>query len=109
MTRAAAPTVAAYSDRNALSQIADLYVRGQEWRRDAACLEIGWEFFFPNAGGTTREAKTVCGSCTVRQECLDYALDRGERYGVYGGVSERERRRMLKQRRAQNPDIEATS
>ena len=50
--------------------------------------------FFPEKGGSTREAKKVCAACEVRTECLQDALDRGERFGIWGGLSERERRRL---------------
>ena len=54
------------------------------------------EAFFPEKGGSTREAKKVCQSCHVRSECLDYALANDERFGIWGGMSERERRRLKK-------------
>ena len=49
---------------------------------------------FPEKGGSTREAKKVCLSCDVRVECLEYALGQDERFGIWGGLSERERRRL---------------
>ena len=52
------------------------------------------EAFFPEKGGSTREAKGVCASCEVRAECLEYALMNDERFGIWGGLSERERRRL---------------
>ena len=52
------------------------------------------EAFFPEKGGSTREAKRVCRSCEVRAECLEYALEHDERFGIWGGLSERERRRL---------------
>jgi hypothetical protein len=52
------------------------------------------ESFFPEKGGSSREAKRICADCPVRIECLNYALRRDERYGVWGGMSERERRRL---------------
>jgi len=65
-----------------------------EWMLDARCLDADPEAFFPEKGGSTREAKRICGSCAVREECLDYALANEERFGIWGGLSERERRRM---------------
>ena len=56
--------------------------------------------FFPEKGGSTRQAKAVCLMCPVREVCLEYALDNEERHGIWGGVSERERRRMVKERGA---------
>jgi WhiB family transcriptional regulator, redox-sensing transcriptional regulator len=52
------------------------------------------EAFFPEKGGSTREAKRVCTTCPVRAECLEYALGNDERFGIWGGLSERERRRL---------------
>jgi len=54
------------------------------------------EAFFPEKGGSTREAKKVCLSCSVRDDCLEYALGHDERFGIWGGLSERERRRLKK-------------
>ncbi|MGO3152518.1 MAG: WhiB family transcriptional regulator [Galactobacter sp.] len=66
------------------------------WQTEALCAQTDPEAFFPEKGGSTRDAKKVCSSCTVRQECLDYALDNDERFGIWGGLSERERRRLRK-------------
>ncbi len=52
------------------------------------------EAFFPEKGGSTREAKRICLGCEVRDECLEYALANDERFGIWGGLSERERRRL---------------
>lgn len=64
------------------------------WQTDALCAQTDPEAFFPEKGGSTREAKKVCQSCEVRAECLEYALAHDERFGIWGGLSERERRRM---------------
>jgi WhiB family redox-sensing transcriptional regulator len=73
---------------------------GEEtWRQDALCAETDPEAFFPEKGGSTREAKRVCTGCDVRAECLEYALASDERFGIWGGLSERERRRLRLQRR----------
>lgn len=66
------------------------------WRDQALCAEVGDDFWFPEKGGTSLPAKRVCRSCEVRAECLEYALAHGERFGVWGGMSERERRRLEK-------------
>ena len=60
----------------------------------ALCAQTDPEAFFPEKGGSTREAKRVCLSCDVRGECLEYALAHDERFGIWGGLSERERRRL---------------
>ena len=67
------------------------------WQDLALCAETDPESFFPPKGGSTREAKRTCRSCEVRAECLEYALGNDERYGVWGGMSERERRRLRRQ------------
>ena len=64
------------------------------WATEAKCLQADPETFFPEKGGSTREAKRICGECTVRNECLEYALENDERFGIWGGLSERERRKL---------------
>jgi WhiB family redox-sensing transcriptional regulator len=61
-------------------------------------LGIDPELFFPARGSSTREAKEVCRGCVVRAECLDYAIARVEKWGIWGGLSERERRRVRRAR-----------
>ena len=68
-----------------------------EWQKDALCAETDPEAFHPEKGGSNRDAKKVCGRCDVRSQCLEYALDNDERHGIWGGLSERERRRLRKQ------------
>lgn len=64
------------------------------WQTDALCAQTDPEAFFPEKGGSTRDAKRICTSCDVRGECLDYALQNDERFGIWGGLSERERRKL---------------
>lgn len=64
------------------------------WQADALCAQTDPEAFFPEKGGSTRDAKRICTSCDVRGECLEYALNNDERFGIWGGLSERERRRI---------------
>lgn len=66
------------------------------WQERGLCAQTDPEAFFPEKGGSTREAKRVCLSCDVRSECLEYALANDERFGIWGGLSERERRRLKK-------------
>jgi len=66
----------------------------QEWQERALCAQTDPEAFFPEKGGSTREAKRICTGCEVRAECLEYALAQDERFGIWGGLSERERRRL---------------
>ena len=67
------------------------------WQERALCAQTDPEAFFPEKGGSTRDAKKICMSCEVRAECLEYALAHDERFGIWGGLSERERRRLKKQ------------
>ena len=69
------------------------------WQRQANCMGVDPDLFFPERGASTREAKEVCRGCVVRAECLEYALVNSEKFGICGGLSERERRRI---RRARN-------
>lgn len=64
------------------------------WVEEALCAQTDPEEFFPPKGRSPREAKKVCAACPVAAECLAYALDNGERHGVWGGLSERERRSL---------------
>jgi WhiB family redox-sensing transcriptional regulator len=68
----------------------------QEWQEHALCAQTDPEAFFPEKGGSTREAKRICLGCEVRSECLEYALEHDERFGIWGGLSERERRKLKK-------------
>lgn len=70
------------------------------WMDEARCSETDPDAFFPEKGGKPTPAKKVCLACEVRTECLEYALDHDERFGVWGGKSERERREIKRDRRA---------
>ncbi|MFJ4473297.1 WhiB family transcriptional regulator [Streptomyces sp. NPDC089424] len=70
-----------------------------EWRKDAACARIDPELFFPIGSHPQvlqeeRQAKEVCRRCTVRLTCLDWALVTGQAHGVWGGLTENERRQL---------------
>jgi WhiB family transcriptional regulator, redox-sensing transcriptional regulator len=66
----------------------------EQWQERALCAQTDPEAFFPEKGGSTREAKRICLGCEVRDDCLEYALAHDERFGIWGGLSERERRRL---------------
>ena len=66
------------------------------WQGEAVCAETDPELFFPEKGGSTREAKRICAGCDVKTQCLEYALANDERFGIWGGLSERERRKLKK-------------
>lgn len=69
------------------------------WRQRAACRGIDPEVFYPSSDEEAEEAKGICAGCPVRQPCLEHALAHREKDGVWGGATERERRRILRQRR----------
>jgi WhiB family redox-sensing transcriptional regulator len=70
----------------------------RSWQNYANCLGVDPDLFFPERGASTREAKEVCRGCVVREHCLEYALVNGEKFGIWGGMSERERRRIRRAR-----------
>lgn len=63
-----------------------------EWQQKAACIDTPSVNFFPGQGGSTKEAKAVCADCEARDICLEDALSRGDKFGIWGGLSERQRR-----------------
>jgi len=70
------------------------------WQTDSLCAQTDPEAFFPEKGGSTRDAKKICTTCEVKAQCLEYALANDERFGIWGGLSERERRRLRRARTA---------
>ena len=69
-------------------------LRGQSWRMRAACRAADPALFFPELGESAGPAKQICADCLVKAECLAFAVASGERFGVFGGLSERERHGM---------------
>ena len=67
------------------------------WQHKALCSQTDPEAFFPEKGGSTRDAKQVCARCEVREQCLQWAIKHDERFGIWGGLNERERRRYKKE------------
>ena len=80
--------------RSLFSGQSDKLNQDDEWVKDAVCAETDPDAFFPEKGGSTREAKKVCEQCDVRAQCLESALENDERFGIWGGLSERERRKL---------------
>lgn len=70
------------------------------WSPEALCAQTDPEAFFPEKGGSPKVAKKVCVGCPVRPECLEYALATDQRFGVWGGMSEGQRRKLRKARKA---------
>ena len=81
----------------------------RSWQTKANCMGVDPDLFFPERGASTREAKEVCRGCVVREDCLEYALANGEKFGIWGGLSERERRRLRRQRAMQRRAIGSAS
>jgi WhiB family redox-sensing transcriptional regulator len=69
------------------------------WRQRAGCRGVDPDVFYPASDEEAEAAKAICAVCPVKEPCLEYALSRRERDGVWGGATERERRRMIRQRR----------
>ena len=68
------------------------------WEAYGRCREVDADTFYPENGQSADGAKRICQGCPVRDACLDWALDVGERWGVWGGKSERQRKILAKQR-----------
>ncbi len=79
---------------NAAYNPADAEALDRGWQADAACKGMDAEWFFTERGQSTAPAKAVCAGCPVREACLAYALAAGEKWGIWGMTSERERKRM---------------
>ena len=80
----------------------------QGWQLKANCMGVDPELFFPERGTSTREAKEVCRGCVVREDCLDHAIAAGEKFGIWGGMSERERRRVRRSRILAQSEVAAS-
>ena len=74
-------------------------LRDMSWRDRGACRGLDPEVFYPETDEEAEEAKAVCSLCSVQIACLEYALTHREKEGVWGGATERERRRIVRQRR----------
>jgi WhiB family redox-sensing transcriptional regulator len=70
--------------------------RPQKWRARALCAQADPEAWFPEKGGSVRQATAICRRCPVQAECLDYALAHVERFGVWGGLTWEQRRELLR-------------
>lgn len=68
------------------------------WRVRASCNGMDPEIFFPERGDNPNPAKAICANCQVKDECLEDAIANTERTGIWGGTSERERRRIRRRR-----------
>lgn len=75
----------------------------EPWTADALCQETDPEIFFPIQGGNPIAAKLICRACRVRAECLEFAVRNNEGYGIWGGLTEKERRGLKHERKAPTP------
>jgi WhiB family redox-sensing transcriptional regulator len=81
-----------------MQRITNKLLQPLDWQAKARCTEADPEIFFPERGGSSKAARAVCAQCDVRMDCLEYALNNKEQFGIWGGTSERERRRLRKER-----------
>ena len=81
-----------------MQRITNKLLQPVDWQTNARCHEVDPEIFFPERGGSSKAARQVCSKCDVRSQCLEYALNNKEQFGIWGGTSERERRRLRKER-----------
>jgi WhiB family redox-sensing transcriptional regulator len=75
-----------------------LAVDDLSWQDYSNCRGADADLFFPERGASTRKAKSICGACQVQAECLEFAIANSEKFGIWGGLSERERRKIRKER-----------
>jgi hypothetical protein len=75
------------------------HVIDDSWHADAACAEADPSLFFDSDGEAAQQAMAMCAVCPVRTTCLRSALELGEMHGIWGGTTESERRRMIRDRR----------
>ena len=71
---------------------------------EGLCAQTDPEVFFPELGGTPRHAKAVCRCCAARDDCLTWAMETREPWGVWGGLTERERMRLRRYTRTNQPN-----
>jgi WhiB family redox-sensing transcriptional regulator len=74
--------------------------QARHWRDRAVCRGLDTELFFPGQGEPVEEAKAICANCAVQAACANYAVSSGQRFGIWGGQTERDRRRLRARRRA---------
>ena len=100
-------TTDAAEEVSAVVQVVAAFAESKPWQSRSNCLGVDPDLFFPNRGASTAPAREVCKGCQVRLECLDFALVNSEKFGIWGGLSERERRRLRRDRlrAARNGDI----
>ncbi|MCI6575023.1 MAG: WhiB family transcriptional regulator [Actinomycetaceae bacterium] len=71
----------------------------RSWMEDALCAQTDPDIFYPEKGGSTAPATSVCNNCLVRAQCLEYAIANDIRHGIWGGTSDNDRKRIARERR----------
>ncbi|MDD7464898.1 MAG: WhiB family transcriptional regulator [Actinomycetaceae bacterium] len=74
-------------------------VSDRSWMEDALCAQTDPDIFYPEKGGSTAPATSVCNNCLVRAQCLEYAIANDIRHGIWGGTSDNDRKRIARERR----------
>ena len=85
-----------------------LAVEDLGWQDYANCRGADADLFFPERGASTRKAKGICAACQVQVDCLEFAVTKSEKFGIWGGLSERERRKIRKQRALESRRVAAS-
>ncbi|MDO5024978.1 MAG: WhiB family transcriptional regulator [Trueperella sp.] len=75
------------------------FTAGRSWMEDALCAQTDPDIFYPEKGGSTAPATSICKNCSVRAECLEYAVSNDIRHGIWGGMSDNDRKRMARERK----------
>ena len=73
-----------------------LRIKGDAWQEFSHCIGEDLDMFMPERGASTDAAKAICAKCVVREECLEYSIVNKEQFGIWGGLDERERRKIIK-------------
>ena len=75
------------------------------WADYGSCTNTDPDLFFPQPGADTSYARSICRGCPVRLHCLDYALESGQKHGIWGGMTESQRRRLRRRSHPSNPGV----
>lgn len=97
--------IEARSTSQTIAVLTPLLEAAPEWTAAANCRGVDPDRFFPARGESHEPAAAICAACVVQDDCLQYALDTRQKHGVWGGVSERARRRMRKDRKTNDSEV----
>lgn len=101
------PQAPSQSDRTARSLMEGIFNLGYgtsapedlSWMEDALCAQTDPDIFYPEKGGSTAPATSICRGCGVRAQCLEYAIRNDIRHGIWGGTSDNDRKRISRERK----------